>query len=121
GDTAKFEGYAAYFVPFSKKSSGYDTTQFWKDPIGRRHGRTPTIPEKMEWDFDGDGITDATGTNPDYIYKKPGVYTVTLTTSDSAGCRQVIRKKSYIKVLGIHAQFGIDSPGVIRYCAPHFY
>jgi gliding motility-associated-like protein len=121
GDTAKFEGYAAYFVPFSKNAAGYDTTQYWRDPIAARQGHTPALPEKMEWDMDGDGDIDATGTNPNYIYAKPGIYTVRLITTDSSGCRQVIEKKSYIKILGVHAQFGIDSPGSVRYCAPHFY
>jgi gliding motility-associated-like protein len=121
GDTAKFEGYATYFLPFSVNATGYDTTKYWADPVGVRKGRKPAIPEKMEWDMDGDGITDTTGVNPSYVYKKPGVYTVTLTTTDSSGCRQVIRQKNLMNILGIHAQFGIDSPGSIRYCAPHFY
>lgn len=40
---------------------------------------------EYQWDFDGDGNTDANGINSSYIYKEAGTYTVTLTAIDSAG------------------------------------
>ena len=40
------------------------------------------------WDFDSDGVTDATGDAPTYTYpagSAPGIYTVTLTATDGEG------------------------------------
>jgi PGF-CTERM protein len=38
-----------------------------------------------EWDFDGDGTTDATGVSPTHSFGSPGTYTVTLTVTDDGG------------------------------------
>ena len=38
-----------------------------------------------EWDFDGDGSTDATGESATHRFSDPGTYTVTLTVTDAAG------------------------------------
>lgn len=38
------------------------------------------------WDFDGDGITDATGPDPAYAYDTPGMYAVSLSILTSQGC-----------------------------------
>ena len=31
-------------------------------------------PPLIEWDFDGDGTFDATGSTPTYVYEQPGTY-----------------------------------------------
>lgn len=41
--------------------------------------------ESYEWDFDGDGTTDATGVNPETSFSDSGVYEVTLTVTDDQG------------------------------------
>jgi len=38
-----------------------------------------------EWDFDNDGQTDDTSSNPSYVYEVPGEYTVSLTVTGPAG------------------------------------
>ncbi len=43
---------------------------------------TPPTPYTYEWDFDGDGITDATGAEVIHAFDNDGSYTVTLTVSD---------------------------------------
>ena len=121
-DTVNFRGTVQYFLPFMGGVFGYDTINYWRDPVGARHGRKPLIPEKIEWDLDGDGIIDATGLNPFYVYKKGGSYTVTLYTTDSNGCTQILKRENYIKVIGDSAYFTIDTPGAVRYCVgSHFF
>ena len=43
----------------------------------------------IEWDFDGDGVTDATGSDPVWIYDTPGVHgaSMTVTTTEWSGER----------------------------------
>ncbi len=38
-----------------------------------------------DWDFNGDGITDSTETNPSFTFNDPGTFTVSLTVSGPAG------------------------------------
>ncbi|MBO1320336.1 LamG-like jellyroll fold domain-containing protein [Acanthopleuribacter pedis] len=45
---------------------------------------TNTAITSWQWDFDDDGIIDATGRDPMFIYETPGTYTVTLTISDGS-------------------------------------
>ncbi|MHC1776085.1 MAG: FG-GAP-like repeat-containing protein [Lentimicrobium sp.] len=52
---------------------------------------------QWEWDFDNDGVVDATDRNPVYIYPAPGVYTVKLVIYD-AFASQTILKAGYITV-----------------------
>ncbi len=119
GDTVHFQGIAQYFVPFAVKgySTGYNPINYWQNPDSARGGRVPKIPEKMEWDFNGDGIIDAIGTNPSYAYHKPGRYTVVLYTTDSNGCIQTLTRKDLINVIGDSAYFTVAAPGDTRYCS----
>jgi PKD repeat protein len=56
-------GYAPMSVQFTDTSAG--------------------APTSWAWDFNGDGVTDSTVQSPTYTYSTPGVYTVTLTASNS--------------------------------------
>jgi gliding motility-associated-like protein len=38
------------------------------------------------WDFNLDGVTDALGADPDYVFSEPGEYTVALTVTTENGC-----------------------------------
>jgi PKD repeat protein len=49
------------------------------------------------WDFDDDGVVDATSQNPVYTYTTPGSYTVALTVSDGDNT-YTERKENYITV-----------------------
>lgn len=51
-----------------------------------------------EWDFNGDGIVDATGENPAYEYSREGIYTVSLMVEDASGIDTCI-KEGYIRVV----------------------
>jgi PKD repeat protein len=55
---------------------------------------TNTI-EGWHWQF-GDGVESSTEQNPSYTYERPGVYTVTLTVTDSHGCFDTVVRTSYI-------------------------
>ena len=54
-------------------------------------------PESWLWDFNGDDRIDDQIQNPEYTYREPGTYTVTLTVSNSAG-KDEETKKGYIAV-----------------------
>ena len=41
------------------------------------------IPTSWQWDFDNDGAIDSELQNPTWIYGEPGIYTVSLTISDT--------------------------------------
>ncbi len=56
-------------------------------------------PSTWEWDFENDGIIDAHEQNPLWVYNEPGVYSVTLSVSDSLGSTDSITKENYITVL----------------------
>lgn len=121
-DTLHFQGLAQYFLPFTPFNTGYSSIMYWQNPDSARNGRKPLIPELMQWDFNGDGIIDATGPHPYYIYTKPGVYTINLYTTDSNGCRQTLTKKNFITVIGDSAFFKVAAPGLIQYCnGAHFF
>ncbi|MCX6352369.1 MAG: PKD domain-containing protein [Bacteroidetes bacterium] len=96
--------------------------KYWYNPVGVRGGRKPQYPEKIMWDMDGDSIPDDSTFNPKWSYKKPGLYTIHLFTKDSLDCKwQVVKKKDYIRVIGVKANFDIDSPGFQRFCNPQFF
>ncbi len=49
-------------------------------------------PESLQWDFNNDGIIDATEQNPSFQYDEPGVYTVSLTAANAMGSHTTIKK-----------------------------
>lgn len=53
----------------------------------------------VEWDFDGDGIVDATGTEVFFQYNTPGTYTPVLTAYYSGNCVGVSDQDTEIEVL----------------------
>lgn len=46
---------------------------------------TPVNELEYEWDFDGDGTTDATGQQATHAFDEAGIYSVTLTVTDEGG------------------------------------
>ncbi len=66
-----------------------------KVPLSVLFSDTSTgTPTAWNWNF-GDGTANATVKNPVHVFSKIGVYTVTLTASNSAGS-STIKKSSYI-------------------------
>ncbi|MBI1185023.1 PKD domain-containing protein [bacterium] len=121
GDTVEFLDTVRYYSSFSgsQDNSGFDTTLYWKDPEGTRNGHKTTFPEEIKWDFDNDGVIDYHGSNPIWIYNKPGVYTVKMYTRDSLGCEWIETiKPDYIVVSAVKASFGLDGGDSVRFCAP---
>ncbi|GAB4094412.1 hypothetical protein GCM10028786_33410 [Flaviaesturariibacter terrae] len=66
-----------------------------------------------EWDF-GDAQT-ATGPNPTHVFRGAGSYTVTLTITNSAGCRKLFSMPNFVNVNpGVTPRFTWSDPGVCR-------
>ena len=64
------------------------------------------VLNKWEWDF-GDGI-NATGPNPQHIYRTAGSFNVSLRVTNSFGCTKSITKPQYIQIsTGVLADFDI--------------
>ncbi|HDH06646.1 MAG TPA: choice-of-anchor D domain-containing protein [Nitrospirae bacterium] len=71
-------GLAPLAVNFNDSSTGYDR------------------PLSYEWDFDNDGLIDSTVQNPSYTYNTAGIYTVSLTATDSDGSANSLTMTDYI-------------------------
>jgi len=56
------------------------------------------------WDF-GDGISGFAGSTASHNYTAPGLYTVTLTITDTRGCISTISKSNLVRVWGPVANF----------------
>ena len=56
-----------------------------------------------EWDFDNNGIIDATTQNPTYTYSTSGTHTVTLTVTSAYGCTSTAN--SSVTIIGPIANF----------------
>ncbi|MDD5189061.1 MAG: PQQ-binding-like beta-propeller repeat protein, partial [Methanoregula sp.] len=67
------------------------TVYFTGEPVG--------IVTTWAWDFDNNGIIDATTQNASYQYPSPGTYTVNLTVTNAVGSKTIL-KTDYIVVTG---------------------
>ncbi|MGB0431356.1 MAG: PKD domain-containing protein, partial [Bacteroidia bacterium] len=124
GDSVVFKDSVNYYRGFLNTNNKYgiNKTMFWNDPIGLRGGIVPRNPERIEWDFNGDGIWDAKGSNPKWSYAKPGIYTVSIRTMDSMACGWLITTMpNYIKVVGIETRFSPANDDTVRFCAPQLF
>ncbi|NPA37374.1 MAG: T9SS type A sorting domain-containing protein [Chlorobi bacterium] len=54
-------------------------------------------PVSWEWDFNNDGVVDATEQNPLFTFTEAGIYTVKLVVSDGTGTDELI-KTNYVTV-----------------------
>ncbi len=69
--------------------------------VGFASGGTPAY--MYSWDFDFDGIVDATSQNPvSFPYPTGGVYSVGLTVTDAVGCTQ-----SIVQIVNVPIDFGL--------------
>ena len=59
------------------------------------------------WDF-GDGGT-STSQNPSYTYNTPGIYSVSLTVTDTNGCSTTETKAAFTQAIGPDVNFGSDT------------
>lgn len=59
-------------------------------PVNGISINSPEDVVDIEWDFDGDGIVDATGDDPNYSYTDPGVYTVQVFLVTVNGCTSTV-------------------------------
>ena len=64
----------------------------------------------VEWDFNGDGLVDATGTNPAFSYSATGIYTVQVFLETVSGCMSTVSASQNIIVQpGVVADFQASS------------
>ena len=54
---------------------------------------SPSSVTSWEWDFNEDGIIDATIPNPTWVYNDVGLYSVTLTVSDGTNTNTFTESK----------------------------
>ncbi|MEA3495485.1 MAG: PKD domain-containing protein [Bacteroidota bacterium] len=123
GDTVTFTHFIRYFqVQLQPWDPHLNQTPFWEDPIGNRPWGKPTIIEKVEFDCDGDGVFETNGIKDEdsvtFIYDTPGDYTVSMRTTDSNGCVQVLERKAFIKVIGVVADFADTNTSKPYICGP---
>jgi gliding motility-associated-like protein len=72
-----------------------------------------TTITNWEWDF-GDATT-ASSSTPTHVFRSAGSFTVTLTITNSAGCRKLFSMPNYINVNpGVTPGFTYSDPGVCR-------
>lgn len=114
GDTSFFIDSVHYFgsLNATAESNGLNPDKSW---------HTQTDGEEIEWDFNNDGIIDATGPNPSFYYDKVGSYTVKMRTKDKLGCWQETIKKDFVKVISVKANFSVANDDSVRFCAPQFF
>ncbi len=74
-------------------------------------GIAPTAVS-YEWDFESDGIIDATGINPSFSYTEFGDYEVTLTVTDAFGCSNTINS-GLINVVELAAEVNGFTAGCV--------
>ncbi|MES2560410.1 MAG: PKD domain-containing protein [Bacteroidota bacterium] len=88
-----------------------DPVEYWKQPARAAAGK-----EKIWWNMgDGKGFV-YTGSNPKVKYDKPGTYTITMVTQDSAGCLDTVVKPNFIKVVELKPSIGLLQNSY--FCAP---
>ena len=132
GDTVTFQHFVRYFwLKIFPTDPDLNPNEYWVDPtnklgmhdpaFGARTGppQAPAVIEKVEWDFgDGSGyhlhnnLTDTIK----WGFNTPGDYDITMRTTDSNGCVQLLTRKAFIKVIGVVAKF--DTSGGVDVCAP---
>ncbi|MGB0850277.1 MAG: PKD domain-containing protein, partial [Bacteroidia bacterium] len=59
------------------------------------------------WNF-GNGDTSSQK-SPSYTYDKPGVYTVSLTVTNSSGCTSTVTEPAFVQAIGPDVNFGVDT------------
>ncbi len=64
---------------------GTKVTFFGGNSTDDLHDQMVGVIRSYRWDFDGDGVVDATGATVDWIFDQPGEFTVNLTAVDQAG------------------------------------
>lgn len=72
--------------------------------------------ENHEWVF-GDGRPNSELENPTHVYAENGAYDVTLSVESSLGCKDTVRKDSFVVIEGPRPEFDVvsDTSG----CVPH--
>lgn len=65
----------------------------------------PNGVQTWAWDFDNNGTVDSNLQNPQWVYAAPGLYSVKLTTTDTANPSSTLTKTNYISVDPVSADF----------------
>jgi PKD repeat protein len=132
GNEVTFQHFVRYFwLKIFPTDPDLNPNEYWVDPTnflglhnptyGARTGIPvfPNVSEKAEWNFDDGSGWHAHNNLTDTIKWKffnIGDYDISLRTTDSNGCVQILTKKAFIKVIRAVAKF--DTSGGVDVCAP---
>ncbi|RYY66665.1 MAG: PKD domain-containing protein, partial [Chitinophagaceae bacterium] len=76
---------------------------------------TPAGSSITNWEWDFGDAQIATGPNPTHVFRGAGSYTITLSITNSAGCKKLFSMPNYINVNpGVTPRFAWSDPGVCR-------
>ena len=104
------DGIEADFIADSTTVYPGSTIQFTDQSLG--------LITSWEWDFENDGIIDATTRNPEFPYSQSGTYTVKLSVSDGSTTQAEV-KTDYITVLSpVGLRETDEGPGFFIYPNP---
>ncbi|MCW4011446.1 MAG: PKD domain-containing protein, partial [Candidatus Bathyarchaeota archaeon] len=102
-----FQIFDNYDSPTSK--AGSDRTTYTNEKVNF-DGRSSQASDgssimQYEWDFENDGIIDATGSTTSYTYTQAGTYTVSLKVTDSIGVTDIDYLNVFVQSIGPEAAF----------------
>ena len=93
-------------TPFPTGNPGVPEVQFGCAPLNVAFSKIVNGSVAWQWDF-GDGDTSSLQF-PNHTYFNPGIYDVTLTTTDTLGIVSVFQMDSIVRVSGPTARFGFQ-------------
>ena len=106
------------FNPWYDPSNPPIETNFGADTL---YGRAPftvqfydsTLLEatSWQWDFENDGIMDATGQNPNFDFMQEGLYSVKLTASNGIN-DDILVRQDFINVNGVQTSQALQFDGI---------
>jgi len=89
-------------IPQVTNAAFYATTRTGNAPLLTTFKNTSSTPVAggltYAWDFENDGIVDSTLAEPCHVYANPGIYTVSLTVTDTASGTSTATSANYINV-----------------------
>jgi gliding motility-associated-like protein len=114
-------GYPVIFTPWDSNPGSGDFTKYRKSILPSWKPNGNPQPETVWWNFGDDQVMRRIPGNTEiaYVYKKPGIYTVTMASVDSMGIPVYTTRKNFIKVISLKPDFAATPESdTLKYCAP---